>query len=98
MITYYVLRERVLSESSHSRRWISECHVGVPSRELMGCLYLIPASRAPLGRVFVGGKDVLLAYANGKARVWNVETMEFRRSTGIDAADEMLQTGGWSEV
>jgi hypothetical protein len=46
----------------------------------------------------LGGKDILLAYANGKARVWNVETMEFRRSTGIGAADEMLQTGNWSEV
>jgi len=46
----------------------------------------------------VGGEDILLAYANGKARVWNVETMEFRRSTGIDAADEMLQSGTWSEM
>lgn len=46
----------------------------------------------------MGGKDILLAYANGKARVWNVETMEFRRSTGIDAADEMLQSGTWSEM
>jgi hypothetical protein len=24
--------------------------------------------------------------------------MEFRRSTGIDAADEMLQAGKWSEM
>jgi hypothetical protein len=71
-----------------------------PRREkrLTYSLYLIPASRAPLRRIFIGGKDILLAYANGKARVWNVETMEFRRSTGIDAAAEMLQTGSWSEV
>jgi len=68
------------------------------AEKLKASLYLIPASRAPLRRIFVGGKDILLAYANGKARVWNVETMEFRRSTGIDAADEMLQTGKWSEV
>lgn len=66
---------------------------------LMPSLYLIPASRGPLRRVFVSGKDILLAYANGKARLWNVETMEFRRSTGLDAADDMLTSGSsWKEV
>jgi hypothetical protein len=65
----------------------------------MASLYLIPASRGPLRRIFVSGKDILLAYANGKARLWNVETMEFRRSTGLDAADDMLATGpSWKEV
>lgn len=39
----------------------------------------------------------MLVYANGKTRVWNVETHEFRRSTGLDAADEML-TGDWDEM
>ena len=41
---------------------------------------------------------MLLAYANGKSRVWNVETLEFRRSTGIDAADDMLRSNEWAEV
>lgn len=40
----------------------------------------------------------MLAYANGKARVWNTQTMEFRRSTGLDAAEDMLQSGQWTEV
>jgi hypothetical protein len=61
-------------------------------------LFTIPAARAPLRTVFVGGRDVMLVYANGKARVWNVETREFRRSTGLDAAEEMLQVGDWAEV
>ena len=61
-------------------------------------LFLIPAARAPLRRIFLGRKDIMLAYANGKARVWNVETHEFRRSTGLDAADDMLQSGDWAEM
>jgi hypothetical protein len=61
-------------------------------------MFLIPASRAALRRVYIGGKDVMLAYANGKARVWNYETQEFRRSTGLDAAEEMLNSGEWTEV
>ena len=68
------------------------------SSSLHDRLFLIPASRAPLRRVFLGGKDILLAYANGKARVWNVETREFRRSTGLDAGEDMLQVGDWAEV
>ncbi|WWD20135.1 hypothetical protein CI109_104611 [Kwoniella shandongensis] len=72
--------------------------IGIISLVNMEQLYLIPASRTPLRRVFVEGKDILIAYANGKARVWNTQTQEFRRSTGLDAAEEMLQTGDWAEV
>jgi hypothetical protein len=61
-------------------------------------LFLIPASRVPLRRIFIDDKNILLAYANGKARVWNVETCEFRRSTGLDAAEDMLQSGNWVEM
>jgi hypothetical protein len=61
-------------------------------------LYIIPASRAPVRRVFFDNKDILLAYANGKARVWNHQTCEFRRSTGLDAAEDMLSDGAWEEV
>lgn len=61
-------------------------------------LYLIPAARAPLTRIYIGGDDILLAYEIQKARVWNVVTGEFRRSTGLDSADDMLNTKGWAEV
>ena len=60
--------------------------------------FLIPASRDPLRRLFVGGKDIMMVYANGKARVWNVETLEFRRSTALDAAEDMLSAGDWCEM
>jgi hypothetical protein len=61
-------------------------------------LFLLPAARSPLTRIFVGGNDIMLAYINGKARVWNVETREFRRSTGFDSAEDMLGNGTWTEV
>lgn len=61
-------------------------------------LFLIPAARAPLTRIYVGGERILLAYEIQKARAWNVETGEFRRSTGLDSADEMLNSKGWAEV
>ncbi|BEJ14047.1 hypothetical protein CspHIS471_0312210 [Cutaneotrichosporon sp. HIS471] len=66
-------------------------------------LFLIPAARAPLTKIYIGGDKVggdkiLLAYEIQKARVWNVETGEFRRSTGLDAADDMLNEGDWAEV
>ncbi|WWC92997.1 uncharacterized protein L201_007961 [Kwoniella dendrophila CBS 6074] len=72
--------------------------VGIISLKEMDDLFLIPASRTPLRRVFIEQKDILLAYANGKARVWNTQTQEFRRSTGLDAAEDMLQVGDWAEV
>ena len=67
-------------------------------RRLTIRLYLIPASRAPLRRVFIDAKDILLAYANGKARVWNYNTGEFRRSTGLEAGEDMMANGNWEEV
>nr|XP_019043333.1 hypothetical protein I302_07908 [Kwoniella bestiolae CBS 10118]OCF22263.1 hypothetical protein I302_07908 [Kwoniella bestiolae CBS 10118] len=71
--------------------------VGLISLKEMDDLFLIPASRTPLRRIFIEQKDILLAYANGKARVWNTQTQEFRRSTGLDAAEDMLQSGDWAE-
>ena len=65
---------------------------------LMPRSFLIPAARDPLRRLFVGGKDIMMIYANGKARVWNVETLEFRRSTALDAAEDMLNVGDWAEM
>ena len=40
----------------------------------------------------------MMAYANDKARVWNMETLEFRRSTALDAAEDMLGIGDWVEM
>ncbi|WVQ75054.1 hypothetical protein IAR50_004663 [Cryptococcus sp. DSM 104548] len=60
--------------------------------------FTIPAARSPLRAVHVSNQDILLAYANGKARVWNSNTQEFRRSTGLSAAEDMLVVGDWLEV
>jgi WD repeat-containing protein 7 len=59
---------------------------------------IIPAGRHYLSCVFVDRTQILLAYANGKARVWDFETLEFRRSTGFDSAQEMLADGEWTEM
>ncbi|WVQ79391.1 hypothetical protein IAT38_001488 [Cryptococcus sp. DSM 104549] len=72
--------------------------IGILSLRDMEQLFLIPASRTPLRRIFVENTDILIAYANGKARVWNTKTQEFRRSTGLDASEDMLQAGDWAEV
>lgn len=72
--------------------------VAVIALKEMEELFLLPAARAPLARVFLGEQDIMLAFENGKTRVWNVETREFRRSTGFDSAEEMLNSGGWTEV
>lgn len=62
-------------------------------------LFLLPAARAPLTKIYIGGDNrIMLAYEIQKARVWNIETGEFRRSTGLDGADDMLNAGGWVEV
>ncbi|KIR99396.1 hypothetical protein L804_03024 [Cryptococcus deuterogattii 2001/935-1] len=72
--------------------------VGIISMSEMEQLFLIPAARSPLRHIYLGNSDILLVYANGKARVWNTETQEFRRSTGLDAAEDMLQAGNWTRV
>lgn len=53
-------------------------------------LYLVPGSKYPLERVVLSDDDLTLSYANGKARVWNIASKEFRRSTAFEAAEEML--------
>nr|ODN95521.1 hypothetical protein L204_04061 [Cryptococcus depauperatus CBS 7855] len=72
--------------------------IGLISLDNMELLYLIPAARTPLRQIYISQKDILIAYANGKARVWNTETQEFRRSTSLDAGEDMLQNGNWALV
>ncbi|KAJ3534487.1 hypothetical protein NM688_g7130 [Phlebia brevispora] len=64
-----------------------------------GCqfLLLIPASVASLQRVCLGGDNLLLCYADSRARLWDIKTREFWRSMSAEKADEMLKQGGWSE-
>ncbi|KAJ3759980.1 hypothetical protein EV360DRAFT_81604 [Lentinula raphanica] len=61
-------------------------------------LYLIPGSPFPLQQIFLGEDELLLTYADQRARLWNVRTREFRRSMSIDKAGELFTQSGWTEL
>ncbi|KAG5725162.1 WD repeat-containing protein 7 [Termitomyces sp. T112] len=61
-------------------------------------LFLIPASCAPLLRVCIGSNNLLLVYADNRARLWDVKTQEFWRSMAEEKVEEMLKQGGWTEI
>lgn len=61
-------------------------------------LYLIPGSAFPLERVCLGEDNILLIYADRRARLWDVKTKEFWRSMGLDKAEELVAQGGWTDV
>jgi hypothetical protein len=42
--------------------------------------------------------DLIAIFAHGRARVWNTDSGEFRRSTSADSAAEMLLKGEWYEM
>ncbi|KAI8986132.1 WD40 repeat-like protein [Trametes punicea] len=60
-------------------------------------VYLVPASAAPLKRICLGEDNLLLMYADGRARLWDTRTREFWRSMSLEKADELVQQGGWFE-
>ncbi|KAL0567058.1 hypothetical protein V5O48_014937, partial [Marasmius crinis-equi] len=61
-------------------------------------LYVIEGSAFPLERVCIGQNNLLLVYADRRARLWDIKTKEFWRSMTADKADEMLTQGGWSQL
>ncbi|KAK7061717.1 WD-repeats-region domain-containing protein [Favolaschia claudopus] len=61
-------------------------------------LYLIPGSAFPLERICLGDNNILLIYADRRARLWDVKTKEFWRSMGIDRAEELVGQGGWTDI
>lgn len=61
-------------------------------------LYMVPGAPAPLTRICVGGNNLLLIYADHRARLWDVKTLEFWRSTDLEKAKELLALGGWTEL
>ena len=61
-------------------------------------LYLVPGAPAPLTRICVGGSNLLLLYADDRARLWDVKTLEFWRSMDTEKAEELLAQGGWTEL
>ncbi|KAG6864820.1 hypothetical protein C0991_006941 [Blastosporella zonata] len=61
-------------------------------------LYLIPGSSAPLYRICIGSNDLLLVYADNRARLWDVKTQEFRRSMNQNKVEELLKQGDWTDI
>ncbi|KAJ7119871.1 hypothetical protein C8R44DRAFT_878257 [Mycena epipterygia] len=61
-------------------------------------LYLIPGSAFLLERVCLEEDNILLIYADRRARLWDVKTKEFWRSMGLDKAEELVAQGGWTDV
>lgn len=64
----------------------------------MALSYLIPGSRHAVEMVLLSDKDLMIAYSSGKTRVWDLETLQFRRSTGIEAAEESMVNRSWSPL
>ncbi|KAL1677221.1 hypothetical protein EV122DRAFT_291263 [Schizophyllum commune] len=69
--------------------------VAVDSLEMV---YMIPGSVATLRKICLQGNNLMLLYADGRARVWDTATRELWRTVGQDKALEMLQHGGWTEL
>ncbi|KAG2130779.1 uncharacterized protein EDB93DRAFT_1179251 [Suillus bovinus] len=64
-------------------------------------LYLIPGASSPIARIYAGGDDnnrAVLIYADGSARVWDIESGEFLRATTEDKAKELVDVGGWINI
>jgi hypothetical protein len=61
-------------------------------------LYMVPGGPASLARICVGGSNLLLLYVDDRARLWDVKTLEFRRSMDLEKAKELLAQGGWTEL
>ncbi|KAJ7726520.1 hypothetical protein B0H16DRAFT_1592489 [Mycena metata] len=61
-------------------------------------LYLIPGSAFPLERICLGEDNILLVYADRRARLWDVKTKEFWRSMSLEKAEELVAQGGWTDV
>ncbi|KAG8895633.1 hypothetical protein FRB99_000416, partial [Tulasnella sp. 403] len=66
--------------------------------EELQLLYLIPGSSSPLERICLGEDNLLLIYADGKARLWDIKSQEIWRSMTRDKADVLLEQGGWFEA
>lgn len=54
-------------------------------------LCLIPGRGVPLWRLALRSDDLLLVYADGRARVWDVSSYELRRSIDVDQASVLLE-------
>lgn len=59
---------------------------------------VLPGSPASLERIALAEDNLLLFYADGRARLWDLKTMEFWRAMARDKAEELVQQGEWLDV
>lgn len=64
----------------------------------LATLFLIPGSRHTVETALLSDKDIIISYSSGKTRVWDLDTLEFRRSTGIDAAEESIANRSYTAL
>ncbi|KAH7099446.1 hypothetical protein BKA62DRAFT_750558 [Auriculariales sp. MPI-PUGE-AT-0066] len=57
----------------------------------------IPGAPAPLARIALAEDNLLFFYTDGRARLWDVKTLEFWRSMDRDTAAELV-SAGWLDV
>ncbi|KIK98529.1 hypothetical protein PAXRUDRAFT_800852 [Paxillus rubicundulus Ve08.2h10] len=65
-------------------------------------LYVIPGASSPLSCIRCGGGEghdlLMVLYADGSARLWDIKTGEFRRAMDKEKAKEALRSPGWFEI
>ena len=54
--------------------------------------------REPLARIALAEDNLLFFYADGRARLWDVKTLEFWRSMGRETAAELVLSGSGSSA
>lgn len=59
---------------------------------------MVPGAPAALSGACISGDNLLLLYADDRARLWDVKTLEFWRSMNIEKAKELLSQGGWTDL
>lgn len=59
---------------------------------------MVPGSPAPLTRIWTCETDLLLLYADDRARLWDVKTLEFWRSMDREKSKELLSQDSWTEL
>jgi WD repeat-containing protein 7 len=61
-------------------------------------LHVIPGSSAHIHRIAIGEDNLLLFYSDGRARLWDMKSLEFWRSMDVNKAEELVADGRWFDM
>ncbi|KZT59398.1 WD40 repeat-like protein [Calocera cornea HHB12733] len=59
---------------------------------------LVPCASAPLTKACFSADNLVFMYENGKARLWDVKTLELWRIVEKEKAEELMEGGGWDII